>query len=60
MLDNQPLLLATRLPVKVRLFRCLPFILEIASDSLKGRVFEVSLADLQNKGNGEAWRKMKF
>jgi len=30
-----------------------------ASDSLKGRVFEISLADLQNKSNTEAWRKMK-
>jgi len=31
---------------------------KIASDSLKGRVFEVSLADL-NRDNNEAWRKMK-
>jgi small subunit ribosomal protein S3Ae len=35
------------------------FKLEIAADSIKGRVFEISLADLQNKSNTEYWRKMK-
>jgi small subunit ribosomal protein S3Ae len=34
--------------------------IEIAADSLKGRVFEISLGDLQNKANNEAWRKMKL
>lgn len=29
-------------------------------ESLKGRVFEVSLADLQNQSNSEAWRKVKL
>jgi small subunit ribosomal protein S3Ae len=33
--------------------------LEIAADSLKGRVFEVSLADLNRDSNEQAWRKMK-
>jgi len=32
---------------------------KIAADSLRGRVFEISLGDLQNKSNNEAWRKMK-
>ena len=32
--------------------------LEIAADSLRGRVFEVSLSDLNN-GNNDYWRKMK-
>jgi small subunit ribosomal protein S3Ae len=35
------------------------FSLEIAADSLKGRVFEVSLADLNRDSNDQAWRKMK-
>lgn len=34
-------------------------LLEIAADSLKGRVFEVSLADLNRDSNEQAWRKMK-
>lgn len=33
--------------------------LEIAADSLRGRVFEVSLADLNQNSNDQAWRKMK-
>ena len=32
---------------------------KIAADSLKGRVFEVSLADLNRDSNEQAWRKMK-
>jgi small subunit ribosomal protein S3Ae len=32
---------------------------KIAADSLKGRVFEVSLADLNRDSNELAWRKMK-
>jgi len=32
---------------------------KIAADSLRGRVFEISLADLQNKSSDVAWRKMK-
>lgn len=34
-------------------------IIEQAADSLKGRVFEVSLADLNRDSNEQAWRKMK-
>ena len=52
---------AIRLLVKVRI--TLPFnalsITEIAADSLRGRVFEVSLADLNRDSNEQAWRKMK-
>ena len=33
--------------------------LENSADSLKGRVFEVSLADLNRDSNDQAWRKMK-
>jgi small subunit ribosomal protein S3Ae len=32
----------------------------IASDALKGRVFELSLADLQNKDEDQAFRKIKL
>lgn len=32
---------------------------ENSADSLRGRVFEISLADLQTSGNNEQWRKMK-
>jgi small subunit ribosomal protein S3Ae len=34
-------------------------LLENSADSLKGRVFEVSLADLNRDSNDQAWRKMK-
>lgn len=56
-----PSLLATRLPVKVRISYSLSdcFSVEIAADSLRGRVFEVSLADLNRDSNEMAWRKMK-
>jgi ribosomal protein S3AE len=37
----------------------LTYYIEIAADSLKGRVFEVSLADLNRDSNEQAWRKMK-
>jgi small subunit ribosomal protein S3Ae len=33
--------------------------LENSADSLKGRVFEISLADLNKDSNEQAWRKMK-
>jgi ribosomal protein S3AE len=33
---------------------------EIAADSLRGRVFEISLADLQNENHEAAWRKVKL
>lgn len=57
----QPSLHATKQPVKVSNFHhlILPSTLEIAADSLRGRVFEISLADLQNKANSDAWRKIK-
>jgi len=48
---------ATELPARVSAFQLI--ILEIAADSLKGRVFEVSLADLNRDSNEQAWRKMK-
>ena len=32
---------------------------EIAADSLRGRVFEVSLADLNNDAHEQAWRKVR-
>jgi ribosomal protein S3AE len=38
---------------------CLPHYAEIASDSLKGRVFEVSLGDL-NKDEDQGYRKIKL
>jgi small subunit ribosomal protein S3Ae len=40
-------------------YRILTYYIEIAADSLKGRVFEVSLADLNRDSNEQAWRKMK-
>lgn len=33
---------------------------QIASDGLKGRVFEVNLADLQDRDEDQAYRKMKL
>jgi small subunit ribosomal protein S3Ae len=58
---SPPSLLATRLLDKVRitsrLIDCSS--VEIAADSLRGRVFEVSLADLNRESNDQAWRKMK-
>ena len=32
---------------------------EIAADSLRNRVFEISLADLNREANDQAWRKVK-
>jgi small subunit ribosomal protein S3Ae len=32
---------------------------KIAADSLRGRVFELSLADLNNDAHEQAWRKVK-
>jgi small subunit ribosomal protein S3Ae len=32
---------------------------KIAADSLRGRIFEASLADLQNEAHEQAWRKIK-
>jgi small subunit ribosomal protein S3Ae len=58
---TQPSLHATELLAKV-LFQSssLTFsTLEIAADSLKGRVFEISLADLNRDCNELSWRKMK-
>jgi small subunit ribosomal protein S3Ae len=37
-----------------------PCSIEIAADSLKGRVFEISLADLNRDSNDLAWRRMKL
>ena len=65
-------LLQTSLPVRVSGFEafiegafleclvayCL-LCLEIAADSLKGRVFEISLADLNKDATNDAYRKMK-
>ena len=39
-------------------FRC--FCAEIASESLKGRIFEVSLADLNGGDEAQAFRKIKL
>ena len=33
--------------------------LETSEEGLRGRVFEISLADLQDKSNNEHWRKIK-
>lgn len=38
---------------------CLIF-LEIAADNLRGRVFEICLADLQNENHEMAWRKVQL
>lgn len=63
-LVNQPSPLATRLLDRVRksiLARFLIiFFLEHAVDSLRGRVFEVCLADLQNENHESAWRKIQL
>jgi len=37
---------------------CLTYV-EISADSLKGRVFEISLADLNREAHEHAWRKVK-
>ncbi len=52
---------ATELPARVRSPppQLTLSLIEIAADSLKGRVFEVSLADLNRDSNDQAWRKMK-
>lgn len=60
MLEFLLLLLATKLLDKVTFSTFLIlFALELAADSLKGRVFEVSLADLNRDNKDQAWRKMK-
>jgi len=59
-LEFQQSLLAIELLARVRfLDKVISFYIEIAADSLKGRVFEVSLADLNRESNEHAWRKMK-
>lgn len=40
--------------------RLLIYFAEIAADSLRGRVFEITLADLQNENHEMAWRKVKL
>lgn len=53
---------STRLLVKVKIFEVVLIIfikIENSADSLKGRVFEVSLADLNRGTSEEAWRKVK-
>lgn len=60
MLEFLLLLLATKLLDKVTFSTFLIFLaIELAADSLKGRVFEVSLADLNRDNKDQAWRKMK-
>lgn len=39
---------------------CLPYVLEIASDALKGRVFETSLGDLNKLDEDDSYRKFRF
>lgn len=35
------------------------YLIEIAADSLRGRVFEISLADMNREAHEMAWRKVK-
>lgn len=60
MWEPQPSPHATKLLVKVSkppnlIFNCI----ELSADSLKGRVFEISLADLNRGDTEQPWRKMK-
>lgn len=59
MWDNQLSLPAIRLLVKVSLVAFFYF-LEISADSLRGRVFNISLGDLNNNAHDQAWRKIKL
>ena len=61
MSECPPSLLATRQLVKVKFppLLIISCAVEIAADSLKGRVFEVSLADLNRDSNDQAFRRMK-
>ena len=43
----------------MELTACFPLLLEIAADSLRGRVFEISLGDLNQNAHDQAWRKVK-
>ena len=61
MWESQPSPLATKLldKVKIKAILIIFYCLENSADSLKGRVFEVSLADLNRDSAAEAWRKIK-
>lgn len=59
MSEFPPLPPSTRLPVKVSNWRVLTLFSEISTDSLRGRVFTVSLGDLNNDAHEVAWRKIK-
>lgn len=59
MWDNQLSLPAIGLLVKVSLVAFFYF-LEISADSLRGRVFNISLGDLNNNAHDQAWRKIKL
>lgn len=55
-----PLLpLATRLLVKVSIWSVLTILKEVAADSLRGRVFDISLGELNSEAHDSAWRKVK-
>jgi ribosomal protein S3AE len=55
-----PLLpLATRLLVKVSIWSVLTILTEVAADSLRGRVFDISLGELNSEAHDSAWRKVK-
>jgi len=57
---HQLLPLATRLLVKVSFWSVIKLnLLEVASESLRGRVFTISLGELNNDAHEVAWRKMK-
>lgn len=59
MLELLQSLLATEPLVRVRTHDSLTLCIEISADSLKGRVFEVSLGDLNRNAKEQAFRKMK-